>query len=79
MTETTDKSVYYANAADIMLTDPFNDGAPGLKPLATSPAVTKPAVFDLTELSDSFFEQVSFIGAMDATNDWTTGWAVWGK
>jgi len=79
ITETTNKSKYYANAADIMLTDPFNDAAPGLKPTATSPAVTTPAAFDLTELGDAFFDKVSFIGALDATNDWTTGWAVWGK
>ena len=26
-----------------------------------------------------FFEKVAFVGAMDATNDWTAQWAVWGK
>jgi len=30
-------------------------------------------------LSDAFFDKVSFRGALDATNDWTTGWAVWNK
>ncbi len=79
MTETTNQSTYYADAAAIGLTDPFNNAAPGLMPTAGSPAVTVAADFNLTELSNSFFEQVSFIGAMDATNDWTTGWAVWGK
>ncbi|TKK66145.1 hypothetical protein FC093_17995 [Ilyomonas limi] len=79
MTETTNRSRYYATAADMMLADPFNDAAPGLKPTTGSPALTVPAAFDLTELSDSFFDKVSFIGAFDATNDWTTGWAIWGK
>jgi hypothetical protein len=79
MTETTNKSVTYTIAGDIMLSDPFNNGTPDLMPAAGSPALTKTAAFDLTELSDSFFEQVSFIGAFDATNNWTTGWAAWGK
>ena len=79
MTETTNKSKYYANAADIMLTDPFNNAAPGLKPNTGSPALTTPADFTLAELGDAFFDKVSFIGALDATNDWTTGWSVWGK
>lgn len=79
ITENTNKSTLYTDPAAIGLSDPFNNGTPGLKPNAGSPAVTIPAAFDLTELSDSFFEQVSFIGAMDATTDWTTGWAIWGK
>jgi len=73
ITETTDKSVYYENAADVKLGDPFNDAAPNLKPGAGSPAITIPADFTLNELGDAFFDKVSFIGAFDATNDWTTG------
>ena len=79
LTEATNKSILYDDAAAILLTAPFNNAAPGLMPATGSPALTVPAAFDLTELNDSFFEQVSFIGAMDATNDWTAGWAAWGK
>ena len=79
ITQTTDSSVYYANAANIMLTDPFNNQAPNLKPLAGSPALTTAAKFTRGILTDAFFEKVTYIGALDATTDWTTGWSVWGK
>ncbi len=79
LTETTNKSMFYANATDLMLSDPYNNLTPNVKPMAGAPALTIPAAFDLTSLTDTFFDKVSFIGAMDATNDWTTGWAVWGK
>jgi hypothetical protein len=79
ITQTTDSSVYYANAGDIMLTDPFNDLSPNLKPLAGSPALTTAGVFDRGLLTDAFFDHTSFIGALDATNDWTAGWAIWNK
>lgn len=79
ITTTTNLSAYYPDAATIGLTDPFNNAAPNLKPSASSPALTTAAKFDLTELGDTFFEQVTFVGAMDATNDWTAGWVVWGK
>ena len=78
-TETTDKSTLYADPTAIGLADPFNDATPGLKPNTGSPALTTAADFSLTELGDTFFDKVSFIGAMDATTDWTTGWAIWGK
>lgn len=35
--------------------------------------------FDKGLLSDPFFSQSSYVGALDASNDWTTGWAAWGK
>jgi hypothetical protein len=79
ITQTTDSSVYYPSAASIMLTDPFNDAAPNLKPLPGSPALTTPAKFTRGLLTDPFFEKVNFIGALDATTDWTTGWAVWNR
>jgi len=79
ITQTTDSSVYYANAANIMLTDPFNNQAPNLKPLAGSPALTTAAKFTRGILTDAFFEKVTYIGALDATTDWTTGWSVWNK
>jgi hypothetical protein len=79
ITQTTGKSPYYANAADIMLTDPFNDAQPNVKPLAGSPTLTTAGLFDKGNLTDAFFEHTTFIGAMDATTDWTAGWAVWNK
>ncbi|MGN6619351.1 MAG: hypothetical protein ACTHJ5_19400 [Ilyomonas sp.] len=75
----TNLSQYFADATAIGLTDPFNNSSPNLKPVAASPALSVTAKFDLTELGDAFFEKVNFIGAMDASNDWTTGWTVWGK
>lgn len=72
-------SKYYATATDIKLTDPFNNAAPALKPQSGSPALTTAAKFDLPKLNVAFFDKVTFIGALDASNDWTSGWAVWGK
>jgi hypothetical protein len=78
MTETTNSSQYFATATAIGLTDPFNNAAPNLKPSTGSPALTG-AKFDLTQLQDAFFTQVGYRGALDASNDWTTGWAVWNR
>jgi len=72
-------STYFANAADIKLTDPFNNASPGLKPLSGSPALTTAAKFDLAKLSVAFFDKVTYIGALDATTDWTAQWTVWNK
>jgi hypothetical protein len=79
ITTTINASVYFPNPADVQLTDPFNNGAPNLKPAAGSPALTTAAKFDVAPLDNAFFEKVNFIGALDATTDWTSGWAVWGK
>lgn len=73
-----DKSVILASATDAGLTDPFNNASPNLKPASGSPVLTG-ALFDKGTLSDDFFEKVTFRGALDASNDWTAGWAVWGK
>jgi len=78
-TTVANRSVYYTSATDIKLTDPFSNTAPNLKPQATSPALTTAARFDLTQLGDAFFTPVTYIGALDGTNDWTTGWAVWNR
>jgi hypothetical protein len=73
-------SVYFANAADVKLADPFNNATPNLKPLSGSPALTTTARFDLTgTLDDPFFEKVNYIGAFDGNNDWTASWTVWNK
>jgi hypothetical protein len=78
MTETTNGSQYFASASAIGLTDPFNNATPNLKPATGSPALTG-AKFDLPQLQDAFFTQVSYRGALDASNDWTSGWAVWNR
>jgi hypothetical protein len=70
------KSVIVDAPADIKLTDPFNNGAPDLSLDGTSPAATG-ALFDFGSLTDGFFEQVSYRGAF-GTENWTTGWTVWG-
>ena len=72
-----DGSTIFDNPDDIMLTDPFNNADPNLIPKAGSPALTVPAKFE-GHLDDSFFEKVSFIGAI-GTDDWTKDWTVWNK
>ena len=79
ITTTTNGSLYYTNFADIKLTDPFNNASPNLKPATGSPALTTAAKFDLPSLSGAFFDKVTYIGALDASNDWTAQWAVWNK
>jgi hypothetical protein len=76
---THDMSTYYANSADIKLTDPYNNAAPNIKPATGSPALATAGKFDFGGLDDAFFDKTSFVGAIDATNDWTAKWAVWGK
>lgn len=78
ITTTTNYSMNFLNPADIKLTDPFNtNNATNVKPQSGSPALTTPTKFDVGSLSDAFFEKVNYIGAMDATTDWTTGWTAW--
>jgi hypothetical protein len=72
-------SQYFANAADIRLTDPFNNASPNLKPAPGSPALSTAAKFDLAKLNVAFFDKVTYIGALDASNDWTAQWTVWNK
>jgi hypothetical protein len=72
------KSTILAQVSDIKLTDPFNNASPNLKPATGSPALSG-ALFDFGTLSDSFFEKVSYRGALDGSNDWTQGWAVWNR
>ncbi len=79
ITETGNFSVYYGSAATIGLTDPFNNASPNLKPVAGSPALTTAGRFDRGALGDAFFDKTSFIGALDAANDWTAGWSVWNR
>jgi hypothetical protein len=74
-----DHSMVYTTPADVMLTDAFNNATPNLKPASGSPALTYGTKFDFGRLTNSFFEQVSYVGAFDGSNDWTSGWAVWNK
>jgi len=71
-------SYVLAAGTDMMLTDPFNNAAPNVKPAVGSPALSG-ALFDLGLLSDAFFDKVSFIGAVDPSADWTASWTVWNK
>ncbi|HSB92198.1 MAG TPA: hypothetical protein VLC28_03735, partial [Flavitalea sp.] len=79
ITTTTNQTTYYPAAADVKLIDPFNNAAPNLKPAGDSPALTLGAKFDLAPLNVAFFEKVTYIGAFDASNDWTAPWAVFNK
>lgn len=72
-------SVYYSNASDVKLSDPFNNAAPNVKPQTGSPALTTAAKFDISSLNDPFFEKVNYIGALEASNDWTAKWTIWNK
>ena len=74
-----DASIVYPTPDEIMLTDPFNNTNPKVMPAAGSPALTTAGKFDFGLLSDSFFDHTTFIGAIDGTTDWTTGWAVFNK
>ncbi|MFT3902363.1 MAG: hypothetical protein QM727_04285 [Niabella sp.] len=73
-----DKSTLVTDNAVLKLADPFNNTKPGLQPQSGSPLLTG-ALFDFSALTDSFFEKVAYKGALDGTNDWTSGWTVWGK
>lgn len=79
ITLTTNGSRLFTNAADIKLGSPFNNSAPDLKPQAGSPALTTPARFDAGTLNDAFFDKVAFVGALDASNDWTAGWTAFSR
>jgi hypothetical protein len=68
-------------AEDILLKDPnkfsANLGTPAGVPSfllqAASPATTGASFTGMS----SFFQTVSYRGAFDASNDWTTGWTTW--
>lgn len=72
------KSVIMTSVNDAMLTAPFNNAAPNLKPQSGSPVLTG-ALFDFGTLTDAFFDKVTYRGAIDASNDWTASWTVWNK
>ncbi|MDB5088721.1 MAG: hypothetical protein JWR09_2715 [Mucilaginibacter sp.] len=80
LVETRDKSKTFATAADIGLTDPFNNTAPNILPKAGSAAITATAAFTASTLTDSFFTKTTYVGAVDPANDWSkASWIVYGK
>jgi hypothetical protein len=78
LTTTDYKSTLITNLADLKLNDAFNLTSPNLRLATGSPALSG-ALFDFGTLSDAFFEKVTYRGAFDGSNDWTSGWAVWNK
>lgn len=66
----------YGSISALMLTDPFNFTSPNFRPASGSPLLSG-ASFSNSKLSNSFFQQVNYIGAFDGTNDWTQGWTNW--
>jgi len=64
-----DGCITYTNPADIKLTNAFNISAPDVTPAAGSPALSGASFTDM----DSFFEVVTYRGAVGAGN-WLTGW-----
>ncbi|HYK76516.1 MAG TPA: hypothetical protein VEV16_06035 [Daejeonella sp.] len=79
LVEGRDGSKSYANAADVLLNDPFNNIAPNLAPKTGSPALSTTVNFQ-AELADPFFTKVNYVGAIDPANDWTKEkWASWNR
>ena len=74
-TETgTEEGVFEAGSgnqivADLKLKDALNVNAPDFRLDTGSPLATGGQV-----PADSFFESVSYVGAFDASTDWTAGW-----
>jgi Secretion system C-terminal sorting domain len=56
------------------LPDPFNYANPNAQP-PTNAAVATGASFQSPRTSINFFQQVSYLGALDPTEDWTCQWA----
>ncbi|NCD68416.1 hypothetical protein [Mucilaginibacter agri] len=80
LAEGRDGSKSFTSAADIGLTDPFNNAAPNLLPKSGSAAITNVAKFEGTALSDAFFTKVAYLGAVDPASDWTKAtWVSWNR
>jgi hypothetical protein len=59
--------------ADPQLASPYSKNSPDFRPAAGSPALDAANV--APTFGDDFFEEAPYVGAFDATNDWTAGWA----
>jgi hypothetical protein len=78
LVEGRDGTKLFANAADVLLTDPFNNAAPNLIPKTGSPALVA-GKFE-GGFADAFFDKTTYIGAIDPANDWSkAAWTVYGK
>lgn len=62
-----------ANSTDVMATNPYNYTSPKLLLLNGSPVLTG-ADFSAANLQDPFFTPVTYKGAFDDKDDWTTCW-----
>lgn len=78
-TENANGSKLVASFAGVGLADAGNNASPNLKPNAGSLALTTAAKFDVGGLDDAFFTKVTYLGALDGTTDWTSGWAAWNR
>jgi hypothetical protein len=68
-------------ASDLNLADPFNYTARNFQVETGSPVLNaswwyKPVVTG-PSIDNDFFEHVAYVGALDESNDWTTGWTEW--
>ncbi len=68
-------------ATDLKLADPFNYTARNFQVETGSPVLNaswwyKPVVTG-PSIDNVFFEHVAYVGALDESNDWTTGWTEW--
>ncbi|MBV9961373.1 MAG: T9SS type A sorting domain-containing protein [Parafilimonas sp.] len=63
---------FYQNNSGVQLTNPYNLNNPNLRPKSGSPAISG-ASFAHAGLSNSFFQKVSFVGALPSNKaqDWT--------
>ncbi len=78
--ETTKKNKVLTAGSDAKITDPFNATEPNFQPMAGSPVFNASYWYKESEpasINNSFFEQVSYVGAFDGINDWTAGWTQW--
>jgi hypothetical protein len=78
--EATKRNKVLAAGSDAKITDPFNATKPNFQPMAGSPVFNASYWYKESEpvsIENSFFEQVSYVGAFDGINDWTAGWTEW--
>ena len=68
----------FTNNTEVGLANPFGfyAGTPDYRPSAGSAALTG-SNFSYPNLTNPFFTNVSYVGAFDGTNDWTSGWSNW--
>ena len=76
------KNMVITNNSDAKISDPYA-ATPNFQPATGSPVLNASYWYSSTtntteaSINNSFFDHVSYIGAFDGTNNWTTGWAEW--